>query len=358
MNRSAKYQTAWLWLTCLLLALAQTCFAQHIPELSPRPGEQRLNRFQFKTTHNSFERDNGLLDRVSITDQLDRYDAWCVEFDLRWHEGNNDFYIFHDCADEAGNDTLDVFLTEINATHRRAAGVTFLYFDSGDIGPCFLYPNIVPKPSNWMALLQAKLTSYFGNSVYTWNEFMIDGWSWPSPQELLRRGKHIIPIVNSSDSSYLFGFTSGSSSVGFVNTPDATQTITAADLGDQLLARWYPTGWTCDFNNGEWTTAVTHNFTFPASNCSDMNESRLHPPLPTYMGFPAVTDAGRGTWMDPFIGTNGFKNAINAVASHQVTKGASIVTIQSNVGTYSAPSRISSAVRLTSAGGTTRLQSP
>lgn len=355
MNSSARQSSAVLWLFCLLLA--QAGMAQHIPERSPRPGEQRLNRFQFKTTHNSFERDNGLLDRVSITDQLDRYDAWCVEFDLRWHSDNNDFYIFHDCADEAGNDTLNAFLTEINATHRRTTGVTFLYFDSGDIGPCFLYPNIVAKPANWMALLQTKLTSYFGNSVYTRNEFVADGSKWPSMQELLRRGKHIIPIVNSSDSSYLFGFTSGSSSVGFVNTPDANQTITAADLGDEFLSRWYPSsGWTCTLNNGDWTTAVTHNFTFPASNCSDMSDPRLHPPQTIYVGFPAATEAGRGTWLDAFVGPNACKNAINAATTHQVLKGASTVTIQSNAGIYSAPPRISAAVRLTSAGGTTRFQ--
>lgn len=354
MNVFPGHALAGVWLCCLLAA--PSCLAQHVPERTPRPGEQRLNRFQFRTTHNSFERDNGLLDRVSIPTQLDFYDVWCIELDLRWHEDNNDFYIFHDCADEAGGGSLNSYLHVINLTKRRSKGVTFLYFDSGDIGPCFLYPNIVPKPNDWQDRLQTRLQAVFGDAVYTWADFAADNLQWPSPQELVRRSKHIIPIVNDSSSSYLFGLTGGESRIGFMNSGNEDNVITAADLGDRYFARWYPTGWTCALNNGGWTTAVGNNFSFPASNCSDISDSRFHLPMPTYVGGPTGRDGGRGSWLDPFWGVNGLKFAINAASANQAIKGPSMANLQLNRGTYPAPSRTTAAIRFTAADGTARLE--
>lgn len=344
------FKLAMIWLCGLALSI------QLQAQNSVRPGEQRFNRFQFRTTHNSYERDGGATARVSLTDQLDRYDVWMVELDLRWHAANNDFYIFHDCAEAGGNDTLDFFLNQIKASHRFQSGITFIYFDSGDIGPCFIYPNIVPKPSNWMTLLGDKLKAYFGNSVYYQDRFdSSDLRRWPSPQELLRRGKHIIPIVNGSVAvefgvrDTLFGL----SDITSINTSDQDAVI--PDLGDSKFSRWYPTGWICGFNP-DWETAVTKNFGFPASNCSsDMVSPRFHPPLPTYVGNPTSDGNGRGSWLDPFRGPNGFKSACDMVIAHQNLKGPSMVNIQVNAGAHSAPSRISAATRLTSAGGTARL---
>ena len=361
-GRSASFRVG-LWFCGL--ALSAPLLAQHTPELVPRPGEQRFNHLQFHATHNSFERENGFLDRISITQQMDRYDAWMIEFDTRWNAGHG-LWVFHDCGDGAGEGSLDGFLDEVKTTVRATTSLTVLYFDSGDIGPCFLYPNIVPKPANWRDLLQASLEARFGNGVYTWTDFQADNLKWPSHQELLRRGKHFIPIVNNVGSSvYFFGFSGGSNNnVMFENIDEETTTITAADLGDRSFARHYPTGWVCDVGggagsgNGGWQWAVDHNYSFAASNCSNVTSDHLHPPQPAYVGGPTAADSGRGTWLSPFWGTNGFKNAINRVQKHQNLEGPSTVTLQMNAGTYSAPSRISAAVRLTTAGGTTRLQVP
>lgn len=340
----------WVCLGILALTLPAQSQSTRVP-----PGEQRFNRFQFRTTHNSYERDGGAVDRVSLTDQLDRYDVWMVELDLRWHASNGDFYIFHDCAEAGGNDTLDSFLQEIKTSHRGKTGITFIQFDSGDIGPCVLYPNIVPKPSDWQTRLRNKLTAFFGSSVYYQDRFdSFDNRRWPSPQELLRRDKHIIPIVNGSvpvefgARDILFGL----NDIMAINTDDQDAVI--PDLGEDKFSRWYPVGWICGFNP-DWSTAVERNFTFPASNCSAMSGSRFHPPLPTYVGDPTSTDRGRGTWRDPFWGPNGFRKAYNLVAAHQSIKGPSMIHIQINAGTHAVPARLSTAMRLTSAGGTARL---
>jgi hypothetical protein len=312
-----------LWFACVMMA--RPVAAQYVPETVPRAGEQRLNRFQYVTTHNSYERDNGALDRVSITDQLDIYDEWLIELDLRWSSDINDFWIFHDCAENAGNNSLDSFITQIEASTHVANGLIFLYFDSGNIGPCVFYPSIVPKPSKWPDLLETKLIYHWETQIYSFADFRdIDNYKWPSAQELLRRGKHIVPIVNQiTGSELLFGMDCcDSNKVFYLDTSDQTTAITAANLGDSYLARHYPScGWTCDLCADGWQWAVDSNYTFPASNCSDHTNDRLHPPLPTYVCCPTGTIQGRGSFNDAFSGSTGVADAVAKVQRHQDIKG-------------------------------------
>ncbi len=129
-----------LWL--LLLMLSGPINAQYVAETDPRVGEQRLNRFQFRATHNSFERNNGALDRISIARQLDVYDVTLLEFDLTWNtEFGGGFYVMHNCADPAGRAFLGTYLNEIAATQRASKGVTFIYFNH-TFTDCDLYPSV------------------------------------------------------------------------------------------------------------------------------------------------------------------------------------------------------------------------
>jgi hypothetical protein len=287
-----------------------------------------------------------------------------IEFDLRWSDDINDFWVFHDCLDGAANNSLDFFLAQINASTRSNYGITFVYFDSGNVDGCVFYPSIVNKPADWPDRLQTKLTANWGSRVYTQGEFVaIDNQKWPSAQELLRRGKNLVVIVNQVfGNSYFFAVDSASPNYVFVQNTSAEDTpITASDLGDKFVARHYPScGFTCNYDacSDGWAWGVNNNYTFPASNCSNRAFDRLHPPLPTYVCCPAGTGIiGRGSYNNAYNGPSGVIDAVARAQAHQDWKGASVIEIRISAGTYSAPPRISATVKLvTNAGETVRLQ--
>ena len=308
------------------------------------PGEQRLNQFQYHATHNSYERDD--CGGVSIADQLDRYDVWMVEFDLRWRTQQgafNDFWILHDCAEPCKNGAFDPYLDEIKNSHRATDGFTFLYFDSGDIDSCVAFPNVTAKPTNWTELLKAKLTGALGNRFYTVTDLENDSYKLPSVQELRRRGKNFIAIVNGSDRNFFFSVNGGDRRLIRYNTGEENEPLQASDLGDRYLARHYPGGgWLCNNGDRGWEWALENNYTFAASNCSDKGiVPGLHPPMPTYVTSTS-TPGGRGTWLEPFA----LQNAITRVALHQSLKGLSQVEVQMNGGEHRAPARVTTSLRL------------
>lgn len=316
------------------------------------PGEQRLNRFQYHATHNSYERDN-CGGGVSIIEQLDRYDVWMLEFDLRWKTtaSFNDFWILHHCAEPCNQGPFDDFLAQIAQSHRATYGLTVIYFDSGDISGCSSWPNVVSKPSNWQELLAAKLTGALGNRCYTYADSTNDLRSLPSAQELLRRGKNFIPVVNASQSDFFFDLNSYDRNFVWINEGAETRPVSLTnDLRDAYTARHYPSGgWLCSNGDQGWEWAVTNGYTFPASNCSDKSGSPysvyLHPPLPTYVN-PAQPQAGRGTWLEPHGGPNALRAAIQRAALHESLKGPSMIGIQIAGGLHSIESRTDTALRL------------
>ncbi|MCP3866769.1 MAG: hypothetical protein GY703_01475 [Gammaproteobacteria bacterium] len=159
---------------CFMVVLSGPINAGHVDETVPRAGEQRLNRFQFRATHNSYERDNGALDRISIDRQLDVYDTTFLEFDLTWNTDYNELYIQCACTDAAGRALPDSYLTEIAASQRASLGVTSVYFNRARIGPCTFYPAVDDSemPAIWPTLLQNKFIQTWGSSrIYTSAEF-------------------------------------------------------------------------------------------------------------------------------------------------------------------------------------------
>ena len=64
----------------------------------------------------------------------------------------------------------------------------------------------------------------------------------------------------------------------------------------------------------------------------------------------------RGAIHSAFGSPTGVKDAVAMVQRHQAIKGASVIPIQIVAGTYQAPARITTAVRLMAIGGTARIQ--
>jgi len=314
--------------------------------------EQPLNSLQLRSSHNSYQRDNLLRDQVSLTDQLDRYNVWWVEFDVRWNTTEKDLWVFHDCAEPAGQSRLAWLLNEVAASERARSGITFLYFDSGEIGPCALF-LIGPKPAGWQAKLAQLVEDTFGrSSIYNYDDFLADGEVWPSPQELLRRGKHFVPIVGSGADvaehrtfaqSVVLLNSSNPASIDFW-TPSAKQ-----------FTRVYPS-LDCDFGNGNVELGLTKGYNFASTNCtryaSEILDVRLHPPLPIYVD-PSSTASGYGTFLTPYGRGTGptwhaLGRAIERVQAHETLQGKSTITIRVGPADYDFPEpyTISGAMRI------------
>ena len=242
-----------------LLATAQTPYRG--PDGSLLGLEQRFNHLQYFATHNSYQRDGctAFDPDVSLRTQLDRYDAWCVELDLRWHDDLDVFWIAHSCFDgSCGDGSLTSFLDQIALSRRADDGFTLVDFETGDIGPCVFYPTLVPKPDGWDGDLRTILQNRFGNAVYTRLDLQLDGDAWPSPQELIRRGKHFAFVIKGSSS--LGYFLPANTLYGpgeWLNTPDEQRVIELTDLGNLRMARHYPDGTDCSSeSDADYETAV------------------------------------------------------------------------------------------------------
>ncbi len=64
----------------------------------------------------------------------------------------------------------------------------------------------------------------------------------------------------------------------------------------------------------------------------------------------------RGAIHSAFGSPTGVKDAVAMVQRRQAIKGASVIPIQIATGTFKAPARITTAVRLMALGGTARIQ--
>lgn len=332
-------------------ALAQTAFGTLPGENSNYVGlEQRFNQLQYHATHNSYQRDLNFLEvvpSVDIREQLDSYNVWCIELDVRWSETASDFWVFHSCLDDFGSNSLDYHLNLIQGSRRIVDGFTYVDLETWEIGPCVFFPSIVPKPVGWKSSLRDKLLARFGSKIYTQDNFLNDGSRWPSAQELIRRGKHIafqIKGPNTSNNHLDFFFAANGvyddpntpSSDESLNTQNENLVVTPGLLGDDRMARHYPGGLTCPSeSSSEYTTAVGNGFTFTAANCSEKwGVPQLHPPIPTYVNQTPHSPSPRGTWNHPYHGTSGIDTLFTSSAIHAHFSAPSMVVGSIEGGVY------------------------
>lgn len=318
-------------------ALSNAVYSQHVWEYVPRPGEQRLSYFQWRATHNSFQRyEDGHWGnpnfRIPMSTQISLHGVRLLELDLTYKEQEQLLWVRHHCADAEGEMTYHAAMDEIQATPGLEDTFVLVYFNKHS----FNCGNLAPLPSDWQLQVAMDLETRFGDWVYRSGELRSpigDNHLWPSIQELIRRGKHIGFVTDGADSlNYFFDYNSNDPPEWY-NTDDENDVRT---FNDRTLSRTYPAQFTCG-GDQHYADAMTNNFTFAAINCLNQHSShldpRIHPPFPMYVS-PIFSGTAWGTLGAPYFGAAGLESASQRAAAHQATRGPSKIDVKLLPGGY------------------------
>lgn len=329
---------------CAISALCGTAFAQ-VVDFDPIPGlEQRANRHQYLTSHNAYDNDTW-----SLALQLDALNVWDLELDVRFNnEGQSNpldrYEIFHDCVTAFGTFTLNQACAEVKTTQRYNNGLFFLNIELGDAwGFCDDWDDLTPAQHD--RNVDDILKWHFGNAAYTRSDFLSDGSKWPSVQELVRRGKRVIPHIryqgpSSALERYIKRSASTNNSLIVWNSDNPNAVLD--DLDDNHLARYWDS---C--SSVDWLNALNSGFSFVATDCVydwfiGPFGQLVHPPYPMYVRTFSLGSQG-GTAGLPFVGGAGIIAAGNrasvysslAPVSTSHTSRAGIIPVLVTPGTYS-----------------------
>lgn len=327
------------------LVLSGGALAQHVPETTPRPGEQRLNRFQYHAIHNAFVRGS------TLAEQVDDWGAFQLELDV-WYD-NGGYDVQHNSCDTVGEDTLESYLADLGGSQALQDGLVFLDLQLHDEASGDCSDGFSDFPANWVTGLRSILESHLGAGVfYTFGEFRdVDQYRWPSLQELLRRGKHVVVFKNSTFDDFYFNRQPlndcrgewDPNPISSANTRVEVNTSVDShcwDLGDRWVSRHYPSAQLCFAeSDSAWSDSVDDGFTFVATNCDDdgdrIADPRLHPPVPLLVDQSTGHSEQYGTRGRPYAGAAGFAAAVQRIRDHQDVQGASNVPIRLEAGTFS-----------------------
>ena len=155
-----------------------------------------LDNFRFKASHNSYQRDE------DMDDQIDNYNAWCLELDLNWETDCGPCITVDHCCDLvpecAGEQRLYESIPEILRSTESDERVTFVWLDIKD--PSSWWNRCHDTwPANRRDLIREGLLGLGAENVYSKTNFDLDfsanGGRWPSWQELRARGKKFILVL-------------------------------------------------------------------------------------------------------------------------------------------------------------------
>ena len=318
----------------------------YCPEPAPRPGEKRANTFVYKATHNSFQRDN------DMDVQINTFNTFMVELDIHYL-GNGGYVVQHDCCDNFGAQTLTEAFDEIDAAPLDNR-VVFIYLQQCDdcLSICFecFEDDNWPSRATYFAQIKDKLDdSIDADFFYRHQDFRdIDDKAWPSLQELIRRGQHVVVFFQEKDSdghgapsteNFFFGVSLANPptdccNFALSNMPggnDCNPITQYPSIPDGTAwSRWfhrvYPeSDWDCWFGASDcdendddyWDFAVHRGYNFVATNCDEghVTDPATHSPLPIYIdaGFDFAC-VGTGTQGVPYIDYTGLLCALERVS--------------------------------------------
>jgi hypothetical protein len=302
-----------------------------------------LSELQFSASHNAYQRSHpedlvwtGSTNILTITDQLDSWNVWHMEWDVFWHsvtlipgllpgtvlatvEANPKLALGHAPQDSRGFGSLDSYLSQLAGTQRIQDGFVVMKLQmtdalsiitlpqSGILSLVMPYRGSSPKidfPTTYETLIKNKiLAEISAHRIYTQADFVADDLQWPSPEELIGRGKHVAFYLDTraddeADRESLF-LTEGDRG----SYPDsATWNLgTASTASDPLVASYrFPED--LEENDANWSTAMNmgHNFVGTTKLGERVGNPYFHPPLPTHVKFGGVCSSGQqcgnGTW--------------------------------------------------------------
>lgn len=144
--------------------------------------EPRLDEFAYKGSHNSY-------DLGPIDAQLDDWNVWQIELDLNACADCRDILVAEHCDE---GKPLRGYLDELMRSKALSERVTFVWFNQKE--------NLERCP-RWIddlrETIEASMEPFGGTEmVYRSDEFRgNDGSRWPSLEDLVSRGKHLILVI-------------------------------------------------------------------------------------------------------------------------------------------------------------------
>lgn len=336
-------------LACLVActALAPAAHAQ----ANVGPNEQRFNAGTYKASHNSYDRDE------AYVSQIDNWNCWCLELDLVWHT-DNEIRVDHGCGSQSANQLLATHFGLISQSVEAADRVTVLYLEMK--GACSSWPS----RQTYRNYIRNAANANFPGAIYTSAEFKtLDQSTWPSYQELLRRGFHWVIILDEeetgfADDNFFFGMARGNPPTAFepnsvlINSSNDDAVPNRGSQPDRWMFRAYPLP-ACDLGDDEdyYDDAIANGYTFVATNCIDRHYTmtpNTHSPSPV-----RVTSTGSGT----AFGTLSFPYRQGAGLLQAVQRASTRVPLKIAAGVYhvAAGTRFDRPVVMRSDGGIARV---
>lgn len=274
-------------LLALLLANSRS-LAQ--PGLSGLP----LDNFQFKASHNSFEKDE-LMD-----DQLDNYNCWALELDLTVDSKCVPYgiHVYHPAG---GRDLcLDEAIQEILRANDLDERVTFIWLD---------VTNPEPWPANRRELFRSGMLALGADRIYPKKDFeayFALHQRWPSWQHIHKLGKRFILVLEDTQDgpvapdddlffiaapSFQEATSPSQTHATFINSKNADLANGNPALNDRWLYRSYPGFGSHDTET--WENGVSRLFNLVGTDDIDQEytilDSRTHSPQPLYVNRMATT---------------------------------------------------------------------
>jgi hypothetical protein len=346
----------------LTLAFASTSFAQPVLQ----PGEQPVNSFVMKASHNSYERSE------PMWEQIEKYGTYCIELDMYWDEDGGvgdqpEVWIEHNCGSPHVARTLRQNLQELDTpVAGRNERVIFVYLEMKTTFQAPCYDAWPVDGTEVIEKIIGDLDAELGRaSMYTPSTFINQHNStWPSMQEINRLGHRYVVFID--DDGYFTGsdvvFTVSSSAFGFDSNTALLNRNNGSDLGGNenspiaVAPRWLNCAWSTgtfcgEMNDAYWNNSVNLGYNFVATNCINdpetITDSRIHSPSPIYLTTSAPDSEGWGTWNEPM--TN-FVVATN--------RASAAVNISTEAGTYDVPNtfRLTRPLKITARGGIVRIR--
>ena len=357
------------------------------------PNERPLSAMQYFAVHNAFQRSipeelvwiEGITNVIDLREQVDQYNVWHMELDVYWRVFSTwpfeldpeDQYleVGHTCIDDRGRGPLSTYLQQLSGSRRAAESffvVTLQLTRNNDEGSVSCVPTLSgysregePNDEVLMQRLNNEILSHFPvSSLYTKADFVADGRVWPTPQELIGRGKHVAFWVNVSPpagSIFLNSSALNQVSNGFQKTETASENLDGPsgtwDPTNRAIYR-YPEDFSEDPN--EWETAMSNcvrpsappfsgeedaciTFVGTTIMVDHMNDNRFHPPLPMYVS-AASGSTGRGTFREPFRSSasgSAVAAAVDRVSAFEnLTGKKSMISVKIDAGTYDVSSSV------------------
>lgn len=358
-------------LTVALLALALRTDWVCAQTLSP--SERPLDAFRFKGSHNSYLRSE------PNERQISEFNCWAIEFDLNWDGCDacgdgafaRDIWVAHDCPIVGATTTLRTELRDTMRAPYFTNRITIFNLEMKVNYGCphwGTWPPIPVDPVNSVDLVKERVQLAlddvglaFGN-VYTPTEFVNDDSRWPSWQELVRRRKYVIIVLQTGGlaldganiNPWFFNalanpdtWTPDQYNYAFVNVNRGnTNGISISPFAiDRWMWRSWPSG-----EDDNWQTVVDRGFNEIASNNLSQDYTNdgadVHSSQPLFVNWTSSL-TGWGTYFRPY---NTLTKAYN--------RASPAVDVYLSGGSYNEQLTLSKPMRLHAQDGIARIGAP